>query len=66
MDIFQLNKNIIYLINKYIPGREDLIILIHNDSDSVKYILSEIDRNRICMYSDDDLNLIKEIVYYYV
>ncbi len=66
MNISQLNQSITYLINKYLPSRDDLIILIHNDSDSVKYILSEIDRNRICKYSDDDLNLIREIVYYYV
>ena len=65
MNILQLNQNITYLIYKYMPSREDLITLIHNDPDSVKYILSEIDKNKICMYSDNDLDLIKEIVYYY-
>ena len=36
------------------------------DSDSVKYIFSEIDKEKEIGYEDDDLELIKEISFYYL
>ena len=65
MDDSQLKQSMAYLINKYTLNRENLITLIYSDPDSVKYILSEMDANRTCVYSDEDLDLIKEIAYYY-
>ena len=41
-----LIKNIKYLISKYLIDRNDLSELITYDLDSVKYILSEIDKGK--------------------
>lgn len=69
MEKKELNEKIIYLINKYIADktrREDLINLFNEDIDSVKYILAELDKFKIYQYDDEDLEIIKDIVYYYV
>lgn len=69
MEKKELNAKIIYLINKYIADktkREDLINLFNEDIDSVKYILAELDKFKIYKYNDEDLEIIKDIVYYYV
>lgn len=62
----ELIKNITFLVNKYIPEREDLIRLIENDSDSAKYILAEVDRYKNRNYDGEDLELLADIAYYYI
>lgn len=69
MDKKELTENIIYLINKYIADktkRDDLINLFNEDIDSVKYILAQLDKFKIYKYNDEDLEIIQDIVYYYV
>lgn len=44
----------------------DLAELIRQDSDSVKYILSKIDKEKQIEYDDADLALIKEISFYFL
>lgn len=66
MDRKQLQQNVIYLIDKYIPDRGDLKILIKEDIDSVKYILAQIEKYKSKEYMDEDLELIQDIVFYYV
>ncbi len=62
----ELIDNITKLVNRYIPNRIDLIDLIKNDTDSTKYIMSEIDKYKNMDYSDEDLDLLKDIAYYYL
>lgn len=61
-----LIKNIKYLINKYLIDRNDLSELIMCDLDSVKYILSEIDKGKKNEYEKADLDLLKDISFYYL
>ena len=61
-----LIKNIKYLINKYLNNRSDLIELIMDDSDSVKYILSEIRKGKKRNYDEEDVELMKDIAFYYL
>lgn len=66
-----MNKKILiekikYLVNKYLDGRNDLIELVIQDSDSVKYILSEINKDKMCDYEEGDLDIIKDISFYYL
>lgn len=46
MDEKLLIENIQYLVKKYLNERSDLLELIMQDSDSVKYILSEISKGK--------------------
>ena len=46
MDEKMLINNVKYLVNKYLYERNDLVELIMRDSDSVKYILSEISKGK--------------------
>ena len=62
----ELIDNIIILVNRYVPDRDDLIELIKNDIDSVKYIMSEIDKNKNMDYLNEDLELLKDIAFYYL
>ena len=62
----ELIDNIIILVNRYVPNRDDLIELIKNDIDSVKYIMSEIDKNKNMDYLNEDLELLKDIAFYYL
>ena len=59
-------ENVKYLINKYLYKRDDLVELIMRDSDSVKYILSEISQGKIKDYDEEDLDMIKDIAFYYL
>lgn len=61
-----LIKNIKYLISKYLIDRNDLLELIMYDLDSVKYILSEIDKGKKSEYEKADLDLLKDISFYYL
>ena len=51
---------------KYLYERNDLVELIMRDSDSVKYILSEISKGKKGDYDEEDLDLIKDISFYYL
>lgn len=66
MDEKMLIKNVKYLANKYLYERNDLVELIMRDSDSVKYILSEISKEKKGDYDEEDLDLIKDISFYYL
>lgn len=66
MDEKMLINNVKYLVNKYLYERNDLVELIMRDSDSVKYILSEISKGKKRDYDEEDLNLIKDISFYYL
>ncbi len=66
MDKKLLTANIIYLLEKYLNNRSDLAELIQQDPDSVKYILSEIDKGKNTEYEEPDLVLIKDISFYYL
>lgn len=55
-----------YLVKKYIPERKQLIELVKKDADSIKYILAEMDRYKRLEYANDDLELIQDIVFFYV
>ena len=64
MDKKKLINNVKYLVNKYLDERNDLVELIIQDSDSVKYILSEISNGKKKDYDKEDLELIKDISIY--
>ena len=66
MDEKMLINNVKYLVNKYLYERNDLVELIMRDSDSVKYILSEISKWKKGDYDEEDLDLIKDISFYYL
>lgn len=66
MDEKMLINNVKYLVNKYLYERNDLVELIMRDSDSVKYILSEISKGKKRDYDEGDLDLIKDISFYYL
>lgn len=66
MDEKMLINNVKYLVNKYLYERNDLVELIMRDSDSVKYILSEISKEKKGDYDEEDLDLIKDISFYYL
>lgn len=62
----KLKSNIKYLVNKYLEDRTDLCALIEQDSDSVKYVLAEISKKKVCDYDEMDINLIRDIAFYYL
>ena len=66
MDKKKLINNVKYLVNKYLDERNDLVELIIQDSDSVKYILSEISNGKKKDYDKEYLELIKDISFYYL
>lgn len=66
MDKKKLINNVKYLVNKYLDERNDLVELIIQDSDSVKYILSEISNGKKKDYDKEDIELIKDISFYYL
>ena len=66
MDEKTLTDNVKYLINKYLPERNDLVDLIMQDTDSVKYIMYQIDIGKERAYEEKDSKLIKDIGFYYL
>lgn len=66
MDEKKLIRSIEYLVNKYLSERNDLVELIMKDSDSAKYILSEISKGKKKNYEEGDLDIIKNISFYYL
>lgn len=61
-----LIENLKYLIGKYLNGRNDLVELASHDTDSVKYILSEISKGKKKDYDKEDINIIKDISFFYL
>lgn len=68
MDPKKLIQNIKYLVEKYLDERDDLVELIIQDpaGDCVKYIFSEINKGKKIDYEEKDLDMIREIAFYYL
>lgn len=62
----ELKDSIEYLVRKYLTNRYDLIDLINEDTDSTKYILSQISNNKQREYDDKDKELVKDIAFYFI
>lgn len=66
MNETELKANLDYLVNKYIIDEQMKTKLQkYIFSLKAKYILGEIDQNKIEEYTDADRELIKEIYFYY-
>ncbi len=66
MDEQMLIDNLKYLVDKYLYERKDLVELAVQDTDSTKYILSEISKGKKKDYDKEDLDLIKDISFFYL
>ena len=66
MDDRILIENLTYLVCKYLDGRNDLVKLAMQDTDSAKYILSEISKGKKKDYDKDDVDMIKDISFFYL
>lgn len=62
----KLIVNLKYLVDQYITDEQvKLELQEYISSLKTKYVLAEIDRNKVKEYSDNDKGLIKDICYYY-
>lgn len=61
-----LIENVVYLINKYLPERSDLVDLIKQDTRSVKYIMYQIEIGNERAYDEKDSELVQDIAFYYL
>lgn len=66
MDKKMLIENVVYLINKYLPERSDLVDLIKQDTRSVKYIMYQIEIGNERAYDEKDSELVHDIAFYYL
>ena len=66
MDEKKLTEYIRYLVDKYLVERDDLVDLIMQDTDSTKYILSEISKYKKKDYDKEENDLIKDISFFYL
>ena len=66
MDDKRLIESIKYLVDKYLVERTDLVELAMQDTDSTKYILSEISKGKKMNYDKEDVDIIKDISFYYL
>ena len=66
MDEKKLIENIKYLVDKYLIERDDLVDLVTQDTDSTKYILSEISKYKKMDYDREDIDIIKDISFFYM
>ena len=66
MDKKMLIENVVYLINKYLPERSDLVDLIIQDTRSVKYIMYQIEMGNERAYDEKDSELVQDIAFYYL
>ncbi len=66
MDEKKLIENIRYLVDKYLIERDDLVDLVTQDTDSTKYILSEISKYKKKDYDKEDIDIIKDISFFYL
>ena len=62
----QLIESIKYLVDKYLNDKNDLVELIIQDTDSVKFVLSEINKNKNREYEESDVDMLKDISFYYL
>jgi len=62
----QLIESIKYLVDKYLNDKNDLVELIIQDTDSVKFVLSEINKNKKREYEESDVDMLKDISFYYL
>ncbi len=66
MEKDELQIRLDYLVSKYI--KEDSLIeqlKLQIVKSKVKYVLAEIDSNKVEAYSETDIDLIKDIVFYF-
>ena len=61
-----LIENLKYLVGKYLDERNDLVELAIQDTDSTKYILSEISKGKKRDYDKEDVDIIKDISFFYL
>ncbi|MBQ2801755.1 MAG: hypothetical protein IJF03_10210 [Lachnospiraceae bacterium] len=66
MDEKMLIQNLKYLVGKYLDERNDLVELAIQDTDSTKYILSEISKGKKKDYDKEDVDIIKDISFFYL
>lgn len=66
MDEKMLIENLKYLVGKYLDERNDLVELAIQDTDSTKYILSEISKGKKRDYDKEDVDIIKDISFFYL
>ena len=67
MDEKMLINNVKYLVNDVgVKTINNFAPISMRDSDSVKYILSEISKGKKGDYDEEDLDLIKDISFYYL
>ena len=69
MSELELQINIEYLVNKYVVDdikKVELISLIKKDSDSAKFILAELGIHKKSEYEKPDIEIMKDIAYYYI
>lgn len=69
MNKFELQRNIEYLVIKYIIDefkKIELISIIKQDSDSAKFILAELSIHKKSEYEKSDIEIMKDIAYYYI
>ena len=66
MDEKKLTENVKYLVDKYLDERNDLVELVMQDTDSIKYILSEISKGKKRNYDKEDIDIIKDTSFYYL
>jgi len=66
MEKVELQANLNYLVSKYI--KDDYVIeqlktqIVNNKA---KYVLTEIDRNKVEAFSEEDIDLMKDIAFYF-
>lgn len=69
MNELELQRNIEYLVNKYVIDdikKGELISMIKEDSDSAKFILAELSIHKKSEYEKSDIEIMKDIAYYYI
>lgn len=69
MNQLELQRNIEYLVNKYIIDdikKVELISMIKLDSDSAKFVLAELGIYKKAEYEKSDIEIMVDIAYYYI
>lgn len=66
MNSEELLSNIKYLVNKYAPTEQHLIEIIKQKPDAAKGVLYDLSVAKQRAYDSDDIEIIKEISFYWV